>query len=514
MKQMRSTGIRQNWLDRALEWLPCVLMAPFAIALALVVGARIAAPMELEWNEGHGLEMALRVARGEPLYPRPDAGWIPYMYGPLYYWLWGGAIALLDGNALWLGRAISVAGWIAAAGGIGWMTWRETRSPAVVGAALGLAAASFAPSGFWFDLARVDSLAVGLVVWGLALLPCQRPHDAAAAAAWFLLGLAVLAKQSMGPIALLGWGVILWRQFELGRLLVVASLLAAASLLLVMVRTGNDWFLFWAFEAPRNHASDWEPVWRGRWWSELAAPSLVPLGFIAWRLSRFRKAPVDFTEGILMGALLLSAVTGLAALAKFGGYRNNLMLFFLLAGSLAALSMSRLRGAANRRMVGGILAAMLALQIWQPWGGIKWTYSVLGQIPPAETWAEMGRLESWLQTRHESGETVLVLHHQWIGQRVGHPAGYNLDMVRVAEWAGIRPPVEALRPIANAEYDWLILDLPLDNEWLPTGMAELIRNNYVEEMNTDLAGSYLLEPVTGAPMAPRHLWRRNVVKFE
>ena len=126
----------------------------------------------------------------------------------------------------------------------------------------------------------------------------------------------------------------------------------------------------------------------------------------------------------------------------------------------------------------------------------------------------MGRLESWLQTRHESGETVLVLHHQWIGQRVGHPAGYNLDMVRVAEWAGIRPPVEALRPIANAEYDWLILDLPLDNEWLPTGMAELIRNNYVEEMNTDLAGSYLLEPVTGAPMAPRHLWRRNVVKFE
>lgn len=517
MNQVRSTRNRRDWRDVALEWLPSVILAPFVVALAVVVSARFAAPMGLEWNEGHGLEQAMRIARGQPLYPHPDDGWIPYMYGPLFYWLWGGAITFLGTDALWLGRAISVAGMIATAGGIGWMVWRETRSPAMVAAALGLAAAAFAPSGYWFDLARVDSLAVGLVVWGLALLPRQGSSDGATATAWVLLGLSVLAKQSMAPLAMLGWGVILWRHFELGRLLLIASLVAGASLLLIMGRTGNDWFLFWVFDTPRYHASDWSPVWRERLWSELLAPSLIPLGIIAWRLLRFRNASLDFTEWFLMGAVLLTAATGLAALAKFGGYRNNLMLTFVLVGTMAALSMAVLLGGSKRRLTRGIIAGLLVLQIWQPWGGVRWTYSVRGQIPTPQAWAEMGRLERWLQTRQEAGESVLMLHHQWIGQRLGHPAGYNLDMVRVAEWAGVRPPWEALQPIAEAEYDWLVLDLPLEEEWLPTGLAHHIGANYgpVENGAWDPAwdGNVSL-PVTGAPMAPVHVWRRHTARAE
>src|SRR5487761_1553171 len=72
------------------------LIALVPIALFLITSLRrLGYPFPLEQLEGPMLLAAERIAHGLPIYVRPDFHFIPYMYGPAYYYVSGWAVRWL-----------------------------------------------------------------------------------------------------------------------------------------------------------------------------------------------------------------------------------------------------------------------------------------------------------------------------------------------------------------------------------------------------------------------------------
>src|ERR1700678_2761250 len=72
------------------KWLRVLgVVASVFVMLLFVVTAlrRLRYPYELEQLEGYNFLSALRVFRGQTLYPRPSLEFVPYMYPPGYFYV-------------------------------------------------------------------------------------------------------------------------------------------------------------------------------------------------------------------------------------------------------------------------------------------------------------------------------------------------------------------------------------------------------------------------------------------
>jgi len=242
---------RRRW-PAGLEWL-LAAVALIPIALFLVTSlSRLRYPFPLEQLEGPMLQAAERVAAGLPIYVRPNFHFIPYMYGPAYYYVSGWALRWLGGGFFPL-RLISLLSTCASFALIYIFVLMETGGgrfrrhlAAIVGA--GMYAAAYPWTREWFDLGRLDAFYVFLLL--VALLCTRRLHPVIAAVAWTLT---FLAKQTIFPVAV----VMLCHDWKHPRRVVagVASfvaLSAASSALLNHATQG--WFGFYAFTVPHANA--------------------------------------------------------------------------------------------------------------------------------------------------------------------------------------------------------------------------------------------------------------------
>ncbi len=162
-------------------------------AAVWVIAHRWAYPYELEWSEGIMAQMVQRVMWGQPVYHAPSVDWMPLGYTPLYYFA-SAALALVRGLELPTLRLVSIAGTCLTVLALVSIVTRITGHWRSALAGAGMLAAAFAPSGFWFDTARVDSLMVGLSCAGAAIL-----YRAESSRRWalgaFVLVLAFWCKQ-------------------------------------------------------------------------------------------------------------------------------------------------------------------------------------------------------------------------------------------------------------------------------------------------------------------------------
>jgi hypothetical protein len=138
---------------------------------AATAGAMIGFPYGLNYGEGTMIDQARRMAAGEPLYRATfeDPPYVVSNYPPLYVLAVAGVTRLTSLPLLPAGRAISLAGALAAASCVGLLAARLSGSRM---AGL-LAAALFMGNPFamkWSALARVDFLALALSLLGLWLL--------------------------------------------------------------------------------------------------------------------------------------------------------------------------------------------------------------------------------------------------------------------------------------------------------------------------------------------------------
>ena len=134
-----------------------------------VLSQRITLPLDLEWGEGSGINQIFRILSGEKLYIAPSLDFAPLVYTPLYYYL-ASLLARLGLPIALAGRLLSGAASFGSAGIIAGVVVRESGNRFAGWLASALYLACFAISDGFFDLVRVDSLYVFIVLLIFLLL--------------------------------------------------------------------------------------------------------------------------------------------------------------------------------------------------------------------------------------------------------------------------------------------------------------------------------------------------------
>jgi 4-amino-4-deoxy-L-arabinose transferase-like glycosyltransferase len=149
----------------------------------------------------------LRLAQGLPVYIAPNAVFNPHVYMPLYFWL-GSWLLPITGARLIPLRLISLAATCATTVLIYWIARRETQNNWIALTSAGLFLGGYRINGFWYELVRVDSLLVMLIVGGLALGIYGRDCKTKLVLSAFVLALAFFTKQG-GAFIGVGFGIYL-----------------------------------------------------------------------------------------------------------------------------------------------------------------------------------------------------------------------------------------------------------------------------------------------------------------
>ncbi len=139
-----------------------VLIAVVFIALFFYTALpRLRYPYDLDFVEDSMLMQSLRIADGQPVYLPPNADFNPHVYMPLFFWL-GAILFKIGGPSLVLLRLISFGATLATTILIYWIAFRESGLRWIAIACAGLFLGGYRINGFWYEIARVNSLFVAL----------------------------------------------------------------------------------------------------------------------------------------------------------------------------------------------------------------------------------------------------------------------------------------------------------------------------------------------------------------
>lgn len=394
---MPTASTWNRWRKRLEIVAALIAILPIALFLAASV-ERLRYPFPLEQLEGPMLLAAERVAHGLPIYLRPNFTFIPYMYAPAYYYLSGWAVRWLGPSFTPL-RLVSLLSTCASFVVIYIFVLLDTPGArsrrhlaAIAGA--GLYAAAYPWTRNWFDLGRVDSLYVFLLL--LALFCTRKLHPVVAAVAWTL---AFLAKQTIFPVALIMLCYDWKRPRRVLTGLGIFLLLSAISIRLLDHAT-SGWFWFYVFTVPHANA---DLILRPAVFfipSQLIAPFGVALLIVAAAWAWTRNRTVDSVAGNSTVRFYFLATISIFGLCWFlqahaGATRNTPMPAYALLGVLFGISFGRLDakfGATpNREPARIFLLALVCIPL------VSWVFSPHDTRPQAAQLSSQKQLVAWLQ---------------------------------------------------------------------------------------------------------------------
>ncbi len=207
-------------------------------------------PFHIEWMEGHVIDTVARVMDGQGIYVEPSIEFVPFIYTPLYYYAVAG-VAYITGLDFFPARLVSLIATLGSGAVLYAWVRREGGGLTSGMTAAALFFATYHLSGRWFDVARVDSLALFLSLAGLYAL-----FHANAVLSGVLIAAAFFTKQStiiMIAPALAAWLLIDRKKAFTAS--VLAVLLIACGCALLEIRS-RGWFSFYAFAVPSGHGID------------------------------------------------------------------------------------------------------------------------------------------------------------------------------------------------------------------------------------------------------------------
>lgn len=476
----------QGGQSRALalgEWL-VFLLASVPILLFLSAGVRrLHYPYLLEQLEGPMLLAAERVAHGLPIYVRPNFTFIPYMYAPAYYYVSGWMVRWLGASFFPL-RLLSLLSTCASLAVIYAFVLFDTagslrRRHLSSFAAAAVYASLYPWTREWFDLARLDSFYVLLLL--LALMCTRRLHPAVAALAW---ALAFLVKQTILPLGLV---MLCWDWKRPRRMLmgVGSLLLMAAVATRLLDHVTHGWFWFYAFTVP--HANT-DLLLRPLVFflpSKVIAPFGIALIVIALACTRTWKAlPSQWrnSNGTPVQTFYLLAGASTLALCWFlqghgGATDNTAMPFYAVAAVIFGICFGRLDAwlaqKPGREPARILLLAAAGLQV------VSWVYYPHDLVPQPALVASHEALSTWI--RGFPGD-VFVPASPYEAVRAGkewHPDIAALhDALRPNDPQIRRPLVAEIRAEVDQEkFDAIVLDGPPPQAlggqpWLPPDLMK------------------------------------------
>ena len=355
-----------------------VLAAVAPVAVYLYVAARrLGYPFELEWLEGGEVEIVNRVVHGQGIYVAPTFHYVPYPYPPLFVWV-SAAFAKVLGVGFVAPRLVS----FLASLGVMALLWhivrRETGDTVAGLVAAGLFAATYQASGAYFDLARVDSLFLVLLLAAIALARRARTWRGGAAVG-LLLFLAFFTKQSalIAAVPTLLYLVVSRRRVGLAGAVTLAALLVVSTA--VLDHATHGWYDYYVFEelpsqGISTHAIQTfipKSLLRPTGWA--LALGLVGL-VVGWHMQREgRGTGADAGTGASTGwPFWICAGAGLVAaswlsLVHAGGSFDVLMPAYAAVAIIAGLGYDALVRSNPRyqSLLGALLAVVITVQVVQ-----------------------------------------------------------------------------------------------------------------------------------------------------
>jgi hypothetical protein len=384
----------------------------FVAVFTWIAANRASYPFDLEWMEGAMVDHVARLLAGEKLYVPPTIDFAPFIYNPLFYYL-AALPALVLGNSQFALRLVSIAGTFACFGLIYALVFKETRQriPAIV--ATGIFAGSFALSGGWFDLARIDTtcLAFCLGAWYVARFV---PGPGGAAFSAFLLAFAFLTKQSalaLLPALALSIGLMqgfrrtLWFLPAFGFTLIVLGVLEVSS---------DGWYSYYAFIVPTGHRTEHYHLiefWKTEIFKEFSLAIVLGLYFA------FARDKYGWTAAPKVHVPFAVSMVGMAYVTRLhsGSYVNDTIPAHIAVAVTAGLGLGRLYeveppAARDRMTAFGSLVALtqlvLLLDLPDRW------------IP---TEADVTEGKVFVATMKQYPGDVFLTHHGALNQRAGKP---------------------------------------------------------------------------------------------
>jgi hypothetical protein len=254
----RSVSLR---LARGIVTLAAALFAGTYLVCAAL---RWAFPWDIEWMEGGMITHAARVLRGLPIYAKPSIDFVAYFYTPLYAYVLAGLSYLTGGLSFGLARGVSIAASLATMGMLFYTARREQGSGLAGVLAVGLFAAMFRVAGAFYDLARVDSLSLALLMAAGVTVRYARTLPAIAFAA-LLTVLAFFAKQTSGIVGAFVALPLLVRNWRHGLTYVAVGGVLGVLGLYWLEWSSDGWFSYYIWRGHQGHGFSWFGLVRGFW---------------------------------------------------------------------------------------------------------------------------------------------------------------------------------------------------------------------------------------------------------
>lgn len=321
MKPIRKTRILHG-LSVLMKYILLTSAIVYILIYWYLAFFRIQYPFTLEWQEGLSLDQVSRILSGQKLYVPPSIEFAPYNYTPLYFYV-SAFISRIIGEGFIPLRLVSFVSSL----GCFWIIFRfvkrETQDIYAGVLATGLFAATYRISGAWFDVARIDSLFLVLLLSAMYLIRFYT-SSLSYMAAGIIITLSFLTKQTalviVFPIMLYCLCVNWRRAF----ILIMTSITGIIGTTLVLDFIHDGWYWYYIFGLLQNRQAIIKSMLISFWSKDLFLPlgiaSCLAILYLFVRSATSKKSVAFYS-------LAAVGMIGGSWIARFkaGGYDNNLM---------------------------------------------------------------------------------------------------------------------------------------------------------------------------------------------
>jgi len=416
--------LQLSWILRAVTVALCLFWAAVWLGLAWV---RLRFPFELEWIGGAMRDHCLQVLQGKPLYVPPGAGWFPYEYPPLYFWVCALLMRFLGASFVPM-RLVSILSTLGCVGlTVAWVRrkigngreaaeakepgGREYRPGSAWGwIAAGVFLATYRFTGAWYDAERLDMLFLFLSLLGvywleLATEDARRSVMFGALSA-LAFGLAFLTKQQAVLFLAAGAAALAWRRD--GKTLVTflfVALVVCIGSVQALNRATDGWFGYYCFHVPLSNGIQL-PLARMFLVEDLPLylPLIALLALVAvwqWR-PQGQEGAERGRDAVLIAMTAAGVLGSLLSRAHWGGAENVLMTAYLFIAAAASVVAGRLE--ARAEMPSWPLYVLALAQL------LTLTYRPDQQLPRTANRAAGEAYQAAIRRLEREGE-VLCLDH-------------------------------------------------------------------------------------------------------
>lgn len=474
-------------IDRILEIALLSGICLFVVSFLVLATQHIGYPFELEWMEGGVLDHVERILAGRQLYVAPSLEFTPFIYSPLYFYL-GAALSALCGAGFAALRALSMFFSICSFVLIYSIIhdWTKNGVSAFIGA--GLFLATYATSGAWLDLARVDSLFLALLLVAVYL---ARPQSGVWS--WVVAGiLAALACHTKQVGVIMAFALAVHGFFcnvRFGLAFSIAFILVAGIGVWVLNSMNGSWYGYYVFKLPAYHELGVRNAWPLLRDALLCSFPMVVLTAL-WLILRSKKERARF--GLLTLGML--AIAFFSALHS-GSYRNTLLPAHAILSLLFGLAWSKVhqkeRGSGQR--IAFYLVAILQLGLL--------SYNPANFIPGKE---DQRAGQDLVRQIREIDGPVLIPRHGYLAalaskKSTAHEMAMNDVLKGDREGGGRALFSEIEHALESRKYGAIIVDY----NWLQPDVEKFYKKKRII-----FADPNLFWPVTGARTRPEFIYTR------